>query len=84
MIKYRPMRQSLSASVKEEQVFETIDKMILSILNTTGRMALYVGQKPYIPDDIVISDPDGDDPMVGWKNVRSISIKKKCIGFCGE
>lgn len=84
MIKYRPQRFSLSASVKDEQLFDTLDQMKLFILNTSGRIALYIGKKPFLPDDILIGDITGDDPVVGWKNVRPVCLKNTCIGYCGE
>jgi len=84
MIRYIPRRQTLSASVKDEQIFETFDQMKLFILNVTGRIALYVGGKPFLPDDIIIGDISGNDPMIGLKNVRAVHIKSMYIGCCGE
>ena len=84
MIKYVPIRFSISASVKDEQTFDTLDQMKLFLLNTAGRIALYIGKNAYIPSDIVICDSFGDDPYTGLKNVRPVLLKSRCIGYCGE
>ncbi len=84
MIKYIPIRFTLSASVKDEQIFDTLDQMKLFLLNTAGRIALYIGKMPYIPDDITICESSGDDPYTGLRNVHPVLLKNNCVGYYGE
>ena len=84
MIRYLPMRQTPSASVKDEQIFDTLDQMKLYILDYMGRIARYIGHDPFLPGDIVFQDASEYDIVFGIKHARSVYLKTMCIGFCGE
>lgn len=98
MILYRPHRGSLSASIKDEQMFNSIEEMKQFIHDEWCRICNFIGNKePFSIDDIVVSEIIGDDPRIAWKNVRHVCVKRmwnenyiekystpQCIGYCGE
>lgn len=94
MIKYRPQRGSLSLSLKEERIFDTVDDMKQHVFDEWRRACDFLGGKPpFTMDDIVIGEIIGDDSRIGWKNVRHVCIRRllgelyrapQCIGWCGE
>ena len=85
MIRYAPVRRTPSASLKEEHIFENTDAMIKHLFDRWRRILAYVGeQDPLRPDQIVIRDVSGDDPIIGWKIVRDVFVKTIHIGFCTE
>ena len=82
MIKYRPVRRTLSASLKEEQIFATMDELMQFVEDRARRFFRFVGCER-LPQ-IIIAEPDGDDLRIGWKNVQAIFVENKCVGYCGE
>lgn len=94
MILYRPHRNSISASIKDEQSFHTIEEMKRFIHDEWIKICNFLGGKePFSIDDIIIGEVIGDDPRIAWKNVRHVCVKRmlndnytipQCIGFCGE
>ena len=87
MIKYRHHRGSLADAMKTAQEFASIEEMksyICDDLNADGLD--WIGE-----DDISIGEPLGDDPRVGWKDVRYVLTRRygreiydypQCIGMC--
>ena len=85
MIKYRPDRCSLSASIKEEQTFSTMEEMFHFLYDMAVRMARYTGADLPDPNDIVIADTASDNLITGYKNERIIMLRNiHCVGYCGE
>ena len=94
MIRFRPMRRTPTLSLKDELIFEDLDAMLRHVLDHWGRVADFLGaSRPIMPEDIIISDPAGDDPLIGLRNVRTVSVTRlsgaaysvpMCIGVCGE
>lgn len=85
MIRFRPVRMSLSASVKEEQTFSTMEEMFHFLHDNAVRMARYTGTTLPAINDIVISLTACDNPVTGYKNERAVMLRNvRCIGFCGE
>lgn len=94
MIRFRPMRRTPTLSLKEKLIFEDLDAMLRHVLDHWGRVADFLGaSRPIMPEDIIISDPAGDDPLIGLRNVRTVSVTRTvdavypvpmCIGICGE
>ena len=85
MIKYRPVRGSLSASIKEERTFSTMEEMFHFLYDMAVRMARYTGADLPDPDDIVIAGDASDNLITGYKNERSVMFQNiRCIGYCGE
>ena len=82
MIKYRPVRRTLSASLKEEQIFATMDELLQFIAEKSRLLFNFIGRDA--TPQIIVTDPDGDDPRIGWKKVQSIYVGHVCVGFCGE
>ena len=94
MIRYRPRRITPTASLKDEETFENMEELIKHVLVHWGRVADFLGaSRPIQPEEIIISEPAGDDPLIGLRNVRTVSVTRTvdavypvpmCIGVCGE
>lgn len=85
MIKYSPVRETLSASIKEEQIFDSIEDMKQYIFSLWSRIIAYVGiRKPLAPDEIVFGESTGFDVFTGYRNTRNVFIRNKAIGFFDE
>ena len=94
MIKYRPRRRSVSLSLKEEILFDSMEDLIKHIHERWSHVVSFVGSHdPFRMDEILISDVQGDDPLTGYKNGRLIFVtrmsdsvchKPFCVGYCGE
>ena len=81
MIRYIPVRDSLSASVKEERTFSTKDDLMSFLLEKTALFFQYIG-KDVLPK-ITFGD-SSECRMIGWKECCSIILDGRTIGFCGE
>ena len=92
MIRYRPHRPTLTASLKDELIFETLDEMLYHVFETWSRVVAYMGaEEPFCQDEIMIYGHGRHNPMTGYKsehkimarrmtdNVRTVPI---CIGYC--
>lgn len=94
MIRFRPRRHTLTLSLKDELIFESMDDMILFVFDRWRRIVSFMGSNdPFRIDEILISEIQGDDPRIGYKNVRRVCVSRMadesfktpcCIGFCGE
>ena len=94
MIRYRPRRATLSLSVKDELVFDSLEDLHAYVLDRWRRVAAFLGASdPIRPEEVVICEASGDDPIIGLRNVRMICVTRTagvsypvphCIGFCGE
>ena len=84
MIKFRPERKSLSDSIKEEQVFDSIEEMVSFIHERICRIYMYIGSPNPNASDIVIEREGPDNPLNAYRNERMISVYNHCIGYCGE
>ena len=80
MIRYIPVRGSLSASVKEEQTFQTREALTAFILDRATRFFRYVGSDA-VPQ-ITFGATAGEDPRIGWKTVQSVFVGRTCVGYC--
>ena len=85
MIRFRPVRNSISKSLMDEKIFCTLEDMRRHI-HERFRIALqYVGdRKPLLPDHIRIGESRGNDSLTGYKNVRSVYVRGVRVGYCGE
>ena len=81
MIKYRPVRRSLSASIKEEETFSTMEDLLHLLRERASHFAEYIGSEP---PEITVRESAADDPLTGYRNERCIYSGSVCIGFCGE
>ena len=89
MIKYRPNRNTLSLSIKEEQIFDTMEDLLHFVYEHLKRVFAFIeSEEPVFPEQIIVGDEGHDEPLIGWKNVRSISVIRfsspRTIGYCGE
>ena len=84
MIKFSPVRRTMSESLKEEKVFCSVYELENYVLDRYNKAAMFIGHNPVSLSDLVITDPSGDDVSIGYKNVRSVFIGSLKIGFCGE
>ena len=94
MIKYRPERSSISLSLKEEKLFDNMDDLRQFVYEHWRNVVSYMGANDaFKPDEIIIEDNIGDDPITGYRNVRRVCVKRllnavyqtpRCIGYCGE
>lgn len=89
MIRFIPDRSSLSASLKEERVFDSLEELRDHLYDSLCRFCSFIGSSecPGL-DQICISDVQGDDPLTGYKNVRTVTVSLHsvlhCVGLCGE
>ena len=81
MIKYRPVRGSISASIKEEVTFSTMEEMLHFLQDRAMRLAGYLGTE--MPE-ITVSDAAGNDQLTGYRNQQVVFSNSICIGYCGE
>ena len=85
MIKYRPVRWCLSASIKDEETFSTMEEMLHFIHDRERRFAVFVGSEPPAISDFTVSSPAADCPMTGYRNERVVLFRNiNCVGYCGE
>lgn len=81
MIKYSPVRGSLSASIKEERIFESAEEMKQYIFDWWSQIFIL---KPLEPDEILIEESGWNDDRTGYANRRTVFIRQFAVGFCGE
>lgn len=94
MIRYRSNLTQLKYALRDEHTFETMDDLLQYIYERWGRVVTFMGAAdPFRPEEILISDVQGDDPVLGYRNVRRVCVTRmtdqcyktpQCIGFCGE
>lgn len=85
MIRYRPNRLSLSASLKDEQIFHSIDDLLLYIYEKAVRIALFIGSEPPVPSDFTVCAFSDYNLLTGYRNECVIMFRStKCVGYCGE
>lgn len=94
MIKYRPNLVNLKHSLREERSFDSVEDLTMYVFDRWRRVVSFMGAaEPFRPDEILISDIQGDDPQIGYKNVRRVSVTRMadtvysspmCIGYIGE
>ena len=85
MIRYRPVRNSISLSLKEEQVFQTVSDMLQYVFGRCVSYALYVGSRPPSFGDLAVVPMPGDDPATGYRNECMVTLRRvHCVGYCGE
>ena len=84
MIKYIPCRSSMSAAVKEEQTFETVDELKQYLYEKHCKLCSFVGSQIHETlNDISIDEATCPCKIIGWKELHNIYINHKCIGYCG-
>ena len=84
MIKYQPNLDSGLWSRKCIRTFETTDDLRNFVVKKVNRILLCIGKEiQYHPNDVELIDA-GHDPIMGWKNYRSIILDGRLIGYCGE
>ena len=95
MIKYRPNRKNISAAIKEETIFDSMDELIKFLHSRYSSVSQFIGSKrPFEAHEIIISESYWDETSItGWHNVHKICVKRlidkayhvpHCIGYCGE
>lgn len=86
MIRYRPQYSSISRSLKDEEIFESVEEMTAVLFDRWSRIFRFIESKsPFAIEDIEIGESIGYDNRTGWHNVRPIRIKNRYgVGFCGE
>ena len=82
MIKYRPVRETISKSLKEEETFESMEQLKQYIFDKMHRIMAYIGADELSPEEIIIESQN--DPYCLYKDMHSINVRNNCIGFCGE
>ena len=85
MIRFRPERSTLSASLKDERVFPSLDDMLLFILDAGRKRAAYTGTAPITQQDVSLVSCNPDNRLNLYRNERMIMIRRTfCVGYCGE
>lgn len=94
MIRYRPNMDNIKYSLREEQIFDTVDDMLLYVFDHWSRVVSFMGaRKPFRMEEIIISDLGRENALTGWKDEHMILVHRMkdnifplpiCIGYCGE
>lgn len=94
MIKYRPNMDILKYSLREEEIFDTVDDMLLFVFEHWRRVVAFMGAKePFRPDEITIGSAGTENRLTGWKEEHMVFVRRMtdrvfsnpmCIGFCGK
>lgn len=84
MIKYSPSRKTLSASLKEERLFCSIEDVKQDVFEHFCRIMDFVSSRPLRFDEVIVEDEIGDDSITGYRHVRFVTVRKTIVGFCGE
>lgn len=92
MIRYRPHRPTLAASLKDEEIFETLDEMLYYVFEVWSRVVSYMGaEEPFCQDEIMINGCGRSNPMTGYRSEHKIMVSRMtdkirtvpiCIGYC--
>ena len=92
MIKYRPERKSLTASLKDELFFNTLAELMQYIYEDWRRVVAYMGGKPFRREEITIRNAL-DDPRAAWNGTYPVCVTRMidhihetplCIGYFRE
>jgi Zn-dependent peptidase ImmA (M78 family) len=84
-INYRPQRNSLSGSMKDSRIFDSIEHMKLFIVEEQNRINRYIGLKGILDtEDVKLHRKEDYESLTGWKNFREVVLNGKTVGFCGE
>lgn len=91
MIRYRPHRRTLSASLKDELIFDSVDEMLSHVFNAWSRVVLFMGaQNPPTMDEIRIDESGRQNPMTGYMDEHKVFVTRMtdkvhsaplCIGY---
>ena len=92
MIRFRPNHVTLSASIKDEQIFSSMEDMLASVFDYWSRVVAFMGAAdPFRPEEITISDSSRPNPDVGYRNEHKVFVSRMadnvypsplCIGYC--
>ena len=92
MIRYRPIRNTLTASLKDEELFNTVGEMLSSVHDSWRRVVLFMGShRPFRAEEMVICGAGRPNPMTGYKDEHRILVSRMadqefsapvCIGYC--
>ena len=92
MIKYRPHRETLTASLKDEMIFNSLKELMQYVYEDWRRVVAFMGGRPFARDEIMIRNILGD-PRVGWKGAFPVCVTRMsndilkrplCIGYFRE
>ena len=90
MIRFRPQRQSLSSSVKDEILFDSLDDLLRHIFDHWSRVVAFMGGRPFQFEEISIGS-GRYNPMTGYNDEHPIFVQRMvnepypvpmCIGYC--
>ena len=86
MIKYIPNLDTLLWSFKSIEYFDTLEDLKFFIADQRTRFCRFIGRldKSFRSADVTLSDPLSHNPVVCWKNYRSVIVDGITVGHCGE
>ena len=94
MIRFIPKRESVSASIKEEQTFCSLEEMKNSLFSQLDKISKYIDVDSHFSiNEIIVSEIIENNIYPGMKNMRKVSIKSlttfdypvpETIGYCGD
>ena len=91
MIRYRPHRHTLTASLKDELIFATMAELFDYLFDSWGRVISYMGAEPFRPEEITINGLGSCNPLTGYKREHKVMVRRiadavfdppLCIGYC--
>ena len=94
MIRYIPRRSTVKASIRDEEIFDSVEDMISHLFDHFSRVSDYLqSDRQFNRDDIII-DNSTDDPYYSVLDYPGTVFIKRitnttypvpyCIGFFGE
>ena len=91
MIRYRPHRSTISASLKDEQIFDSVEEMLSYVFDAWSRVVLFLGAEiPPSQDEILIGEDGCHNPLVGYVDEHKVFVPRLtdklhrvplCIGY---
>lgn len=86
MIRYRPKRHTMTASLKDEEKFDSIQEMLDATFARLEKAMMYIGHEKTIrPDKLIIDSIGKSNPAVGYRDEHKIILRREkdlCIGYC--
>ena len=86
VVRFRPVRSTVSSSFKAMQTFDSMDALKQFVAETHTKLQRFVGKADALfhPSDVEIRSLPEKDIFGGWKNYASVVVAGRPVGFCGE
>lgn len=83
MIRYCPQRRTTSLSLKEEQLFDSVEEMLQYVYSRCVAFSAYVGSQPPAPEDLAVVPFSGFPHF--YRDECMVTLRRDfCVGYCGQ